>query len=81
MLHLDDVVLRYGGRAVLDGVDLRLKEGTATAIMGPSGSGKTSLLHCIAGIIQPDFGTIHVDGTNISSMSASGRSSPSPRYQ
>lgn len=73
MLHLDDVVLRYGSRAVLDGVELRLKEGTATAIMGPSGSGKTSLLHCIAGIIQPDSGSIHVDGTNISSMSGSAR--------
>lgn len=73
MLHLDDVVLRYGSRAVLDGVDLRLKEGTATAIMGPSGSGKTSLLHCIAGILQPDSGSIHVDGTNISAMSGSAR--------
>lgn len=73
MLHVCDVVLRYGSRAVLDGVDLRLEEGTATAIMGPSGSGKTSLLHCIAGIIQPDSGTVGVGGVDIAAMSASAR--------
>jgi putative ABC transport system ATP-binding protein len=66
MLRLSNLVLRYGNRLVLDNLNLELGPGTATAIMGPSGSGKTSLLHCIAGIITPDSGTVELDDVVLS---------------
>jgi len=57
-----DISKTYGSgetsiRAV-DGVDLEIPSGRSLAIMGPSGSGKTTPLHCLAGIIRPDTGSI-----------------------
>lgn len=48
----------YGPTRALDGVDLRLGQGEAVAVMGPSGCGKTTLLHSLAGITTPDLGQI-----------------------
>jgi ABC-type lipoprotein export system ATPase subunit len=45
-------------RAVVDGVDLAVAAGEVVALVGPSGAGKTALLHLLAGITQPDSGTI-----------------------
>ena len=44
-------------------------------MMGPSGSGKSTLLHCLAGILVPDSGEIHVDGERLDTMSEKQRSS------
>ena len=54
-----------GERAIFDGVDIDIQRGKITAIMGPSGTGKTTLLKLIGGQLQPQAGTIHVDGENI----------------
>ena len=48
----------YGPTRALAGVDLAVARGESVAVMGPSGCGKTTLLHCLAGIIEPDLGTI-----------------------
>jgi iron(III) transport system ATP-binding protein len=52
----------YGDHAVLSGVDLRVPEGSFTAILGPSGSGKTTLLRLLAGFERPDAGRIVLGG-------------------
>lgn len=58
-----------GGKVeVLRGIDLKVKEGELLVIMGPSGCGKTTLLNLIAGIDQPDRGSIKVEGNDISQM-------------
>ncbi|MGW7255294.1 ABC transporter ATP-binding protein [Streptomyces sp. NPDC054834] len=49
----------------LDGVSLRLRRGTFTAVMGPSGSGKSTLLRCAAGLDRPDRGIVRVDGVEM----------------
>ncbi|GED97014.1 ABC transporter ATP-binding protein [Gordonia crocea] len=49
---------------VLDGLDLTLEPGTATAIIGPSGSGKSTILSLIAGLHEPTAGQILIDGVD-----------------
>ena len=56
---------------VLIDLSLSLKVGSFTALMGPSGSGKSTLLNLIAGIDQPDSGSIVVNENQISVMSES----------
>ncbi|MDO6354062.1 ABC transporter ATP-binding protein [Caloramator sp. CAR-1] len=52
----------FGGKTVLNDVNLTINEGEFVALLGPSGSGKTTLLHGIAGIIPFDEGNIYFDG-------------------
>lgn len=51
--------------AVLRGVDLDVAEGEMCAVMGPSGVGKSTLLNLVAGLDEPDDGTIEVLGTSL----------------
>jgi putative ABC transport system ATP-binding protein len=51
----------------LKGVDLELREGTATAIVGPSGSGKSTLLHICGALDRPSQGRVRVLGTDLTS--------------
>ena len=55
----------FGDKTVLDGVDLDVMPGTSFVVIGGSGSGKSVLLKCILGLIEPDAGTIEVDGRNV----------------
>jgi putative ABC transport system ATP-binding protein len=53
----------------LRGVNLKIIEGEAVAIMGPSGSGKTTLLNMLGALDTPTSGEVIIDGVNISKMS------------
>ena len=58
----------FGTKQVLDGIDLDVAAGTSMVVIGGSGSGKSVLLKCILGLIEPDAGTIELDGRNILAM-------------
>lgn len=62
---LDDVAKAFGGNAVLDGLNLAIEPGESLAIIGQSGSGKSVTLKCILGLIQPDRGSILIDGEEV----------------
>jgi ABC-2 type transport system ATP-binding protein len=47
---------RYGGRAVVDGVSLRLEAGRICGFLGPNGSGKTTTIRMLCGLLTPDAG-------------------------
>jgi len=57
-LHCAGICKSLGGRAVLSDLDLAIKAGEVVSLLGPSGSGKTTLLRSIAGLVDPDKGTI-----------------------
>ncbi|HYB37691.1 MAG TPA: TOBE-like domain-containing protein [Mycobacterium sp.] len=56
---------RYGDFVALDNVDFAVPAGSLTALLGPSGSGKSTLLRAIAGLDQPDTGTITINGRDV----------------
>jgi phospholipid/cholesterol/gamma-HCH transport system ATP-binding protein len=56
-------------KVIFDAVDLDIRRGLVTAIMGPSGTGKTTLLKLISGQLQPDAGTVEVDGLDVHRLS------------
>jgi phospholipid/cholesterol/gamma-HCH transport system ATP-binding protein len=58
----------FGSKTVLDGIDLDVMPGTSMVVIGGSGSGKSVLLRCILGLVEPDAGTIEIDGRNVLQM-------------
>lgn len=60
-----DATKRYGDFVALDHVDFVVPTGSLTALLGPSGSGKSTLLRTIAGLDQPDTGTITINGRDV----------------
>ena len=64
-IRLRGVVKSFGGRRVLDGVDLDVADGQSMVIIGASGTGKSVTLKHIVGLMRPDAGTVEVDGTEI----------------
>ncbi len=55
----------FGEKVVLDGLDLDLQRGQTSVILGPSGTGKSVLLKLLVGLMEPDAGTIRVDGVDV----------------
>ena len=68
MLAVEGLVKRFGGRTVLDGLSLSVRAGEYVAVVGESGSGKSTLLNLIAGLDQPDAGSVAIDGANLGVM-------------
>ena len=62
MLEVQELKKSFGGRQILDGVDLTVKDGEILCIVGPSGAGKTTLLRCITGLEAADSGKFLIDG-------------------
>jgi putative ABC transport system ATP-binding protein len=52
----------------LRGVSVDIAAGKLTAVMGPSGSGKSTLMHILAGLDKPTSGTVHIAGTEITTL-------------
>ena len=67
-IRIQDLVKRFDGKAVLDGVSLDIKRGETMVIMGGSGSGKSTLLRTIIGSIRPDAGSIEMLGQDIAQL-------------
>lgn len=72
-----DATKRYGDFVALDHVDFVVPTGSLTALLGPSGSGKSTLLRTIAGLDQPDTGTITINGRDVTRCRHSGVASDS----
>ena len=59
------VTKRYGAVAALDGIDVEIASGSFVALVGGSGSGKSTLIRTINRLVDPDAGTVAIDGTDV----------------
>jgi ABC transport system ATP-binding/permease protein len=63
VVNLHNAGRRYGNRWVLEGVDWKLQPGERAGLVGPNGAGKTTLLRLIAGLDEPDAGSVRHGST------------------
>ena len=68
VVHLDNIVKRFGDTAAVDGVSLEVAEGEFVTLLGPSGCGKTTLLRVVAGFERPDSGTVRLNGVDVTDV-------------
>lgn len=68
LFRIRGLVKRYGGRTVLDGIDLDIARGECLVILGRSGSGKSVTLRQLNGLEPPDAGTVTFDGVVLSEL-------------
>jgi len=64
-LHADSIGKSFRGRAVVANVSLKLARGEVAGLLGPNGAGKTTCFYMITGLIPVDYGTIRLDGADI----------------
>ncbi len=70
MIEIQELFKNFGGKSVLKGVNLNIRDGETLAIIGRSGCGKSVLLKHIISIMEPESGKILIDGTDLFSLSS-----------
>ena len=68
LLELKSISKSFGPTAVLEGIELAVRDGEFITILGPSGSGKTTILRMIGGFTQPSGGEILLEGRDITGL-------------
>ncbi|MGA4643746.1 ABC transporter ATP-binding protein [Limisphaera sp. 4302-co] len=68
MIEVRGLSKRFGSQTVLEGIDLHIERGESVVIIGRSGCGKSVLLKHLIGLLQPDEGSVRVDGQEITRM-------------
>ena len=67
-VQLERVHFSYGDRKVLEDITFEIEEGTSNAIVGYSGSGKTTLFNLITRLIDPNRGSVRINGVNLKEL-------------
>ena len=62
LLECRDLTKKYGGLTALDHISFSVGSGKMIGLLGPNGSGKTTFIKLLTGLLQPDDGSILVDG-------------------
>lgn len=68
MIKLVNINVDFGGKRVLEDINLDIAKGESMVIIGPSGSGKSTMLRLIVGLLKPSAGKIYIDGQEITAM-------------
>lgn len=63
-IKLEKVTLDLGNKRILDDININIKSKSRVAIIGPTAAGKTQIFYLITGLINPNSGTISIDGVN-----------------
>ncbi len=67
-LRLDNIVMKYGKVAALNGLSLRIRDGELVTLLGPSGCGKTTTLRSVSGFLKPESGEIYIGDRRITDI-------------
>lgn len=68
MIEIKNLVKKFDGKNVLDGITTTIHEGEQVVVIGPSGSGKSTFIRCINCLEDPDGGSIIFDGEDLADM-------------
>ncbi len=71
LVHLENIVLRFGEKTVLDGIDLKIFSGDRLVILGQSGGGKSTMLRLVLGILRPTMGVVRYRHLQVQKLSRS----------
>ncbi|HWB59950.1 MAG TPA: LPS export ABC transporter ATP-binding protein [Chthoniobacteraceae bacterium] len=65
LLQAEKLVKVYGGRAVVNGIDINLNRGEIVGLLGPNGAGKTTTFYMIVGLVRPNGGRVFFEGKDV----------------
>src|ERR1700709_2292258 len=70
MIEAHGLTKRFGSTVALDGLDLEVPAGAILGVLGPNGAGKTTAVRILTTLSQPDSGTAHVAGFDVTTRAA-----------
>src|ERR1700733_11596238 len=65
ILRTGKLVKIYGGRSVVNGIDIHVNEGEIVGLLGPNGAGKTTTFYLIVGLVRPNGGRVFFDNRDV----------------
>ena len=68
IMRTDKLVKIYGGRAVVNGVDIEVRRGEIVGLLGPNGAGKTTSFYMIVGLVRPNSGRVYFHEKEVSDL-------------
>jgi len=68
LLRTDGLVKSYGGRRVVNQVEITVAPGEIVGLLGKNGAGKTTTFYMVVGLVRPDAGTVYFSGTDVTRM-------------
>ena len=66
IVHIENLVKRYGDLTALNHLDLDIREGEIFGLLGPNGSGKTTAISCLLSLLKYDRGQVEIFGEEMS---------------
>ncbi|MCO8268514.1 energy-coupling factor ABC transporter ATP-binding protein, partial [Haloferax sp. AB510] len=81
MIRVEGLVHRYGDTVAVDGVDLAIDDGECVIVAGANGSGKTTLVRHFNGLLDPDEGSVSVNGRSVSDHLVAARTAVAMVFQ
>jgi ABC-2 type transport system ATP-binding protein len=65
VLSVIDLRKEYGHNVAVEGISFHVGTNEIVGLLGPNGAGKTTIINMILGVLEPTFGTIHIEGVDI----------------
>src|SRR5215218_7366149 len=65
VLSTEELVKIYGGRAVVNGININVRAGEIVGLLGPNGAGKTTSFYMIVGLVRPNSGRVIFNGRDV----------------
>ena len=66
-ISIRNLIVQFGSRRILDGVNLDVHRGETLAVIGPSGTGKSTIMKVLTGLLRPNLGSVVIDGQETAS--------------